>query len=96
MPNNIPGLTDFPAKAALIKQKNDSKNSVLSAVAASKKERVDPNKFAEQLKETELNRRQASFLINYHLNQSRDLLDRLHYLLYLCNTQKTIETPPPR
>ncbi|MBP9694745.1 MAG: hypothetical protein KBE16_08570 [Alphaproteobacteria bacterium] len=95
MPNTL-GLDNVAAKAALIKQKNDSKNSVLSAVAASKKERVDPNKLVEQLKETELNRRQASLLINYHINQTRDLLDRVNYLLNLCNTQKTIEAPPPR
>lgn len=95
MPNTL-GLTNFSGKAALIYQRNNSKNSVLSAVTASKKERIDSNRLVEQLKETELNRRQASLLTNYHINQTRDLLARLDYLLHLCNTQKSIEAPPPR
>lgn len=56
--------------------------------------KADPVKILEQLKTASLHSRNAIRLIDHTYNEMRHTLDRLHYLLYLCNTQKSIDSPP--
>lgn len=83
-----------PALRALFKIEKKSEKVACILTPGFKTEPINPNKLAKQMKKAELSRRQASLLMDYHLNQSRDLLDRLNYLLHLCNTQKSIQAPP--
>lgn len=89
MPNTL-GLTRLSAMTKL----EENNGAIAHHSTPGYKRAANPEQILKQLRAASMNARTASRLLEQSFNEIRHTLDRIHFLLYLCNTQKAITAPP--